>query len=145
MSTIGELISEKTIPIVPGMVFLTWDIHTTPPKEKIHIIVAINSEEAMIATVRINSKLNINVYRDLDSQLHCISLKANDCDFLNHNSVVDCNIITKYPLKKISQLLSKETNRIKGAISEDLLKDIKLRLASARGITPNDKAKFGLK
>lgn len=151
MPKLNELLSANSSPInttsfsiVPGDVFKVFDNRTTPPKVKYHIVVGISEERILLGTVRINSSMNVNVYRDQASQYRCIKVKADKYDFLDHDSTIDCNHLLSHNLKDIRTYLSSHPDVILGDITTEDLEDIKLRMIEAPTITEEDKEIFGI-
>ncbi len=130
--------------VAPGDVFKVFDNRTTPPKVKYHIVVGISEERILLGTVRINSNININVYRDQASQYRCIKMKAEKYDFLDHDSTIDCNHLLTHNLQDVKTYINSHPEVILGDITTEDLEDIKLRMLDAPTITEEDKEIFGI-
>lgn len=148
MPTLGELLSEFSniqtpeIKIEPGIVFRIFDLKTTPPKQ--HIIVGVCEDEVLVGTTRINSLLNINVYRSQEDQYRCIKLKKEMYNFLDHDSIVDCNNLIPSHLTRIKKHIQTNPSCVLGRLHVDDIEEIKLRMADAPTISKEDKIKFGI-
>lgn len=130
--------------IAPGDVFKVFDNRTTPPKPKLHIVVGINEERVLLGTIRINTSLNVKVYRDQVSQYRCLKMKVDKYPFLDHNSTIDCNHIISHDLQTIRGYLVSHPDRLMGDIATEDLEEIKLRMLDAPTITEEDKEIFGI-
>ena len=151
MTQLNELLSANSNPIAtssfsiaPGDVFKVFDKRTTPPKVKYHIVVGVSEERILLGTVRINSAMNINIYRDQESQYRCIKMKADKYNFLDHDSTIDCNQLLSHNLNDVKNYISSHSNVMLGGITTDDLEDIKLRMLEAPTITEEDKEIFGI-
>lgn len=130
--------------VAPGDVFKVFDNRTIPPKIKYHIVIGIHEERILLGTVRINSNININVYRDQASQYRCIKIKAEKYDFLSHDSMIDCNHLLTHDLEDVKTYINSHPDVILGDITTEDLEDIKLRMSDAPTITEEEKEIFGI-
>ena len=150
MPTLGELLSEfsdikaANAVIEPGLVFKIFDSNTTPPKIKYHVVVGVCDEEVLVATVRINTSMNVNVYKQIEAQYRCIKLKREVYDFLDHDSVVDCNVLIPSNLPGIQWELDNHPHYVMGKLLSEDVEEIKLRMIDAPTISKADKIKFGI-
>lgn len=151
MAKLNELLSANSsqiditsFSVTPGDVFKVFDNRTIPPKVKYHIVVGVSEERVLLGTVRINSTMNANVYRDQASQYRCIKIKADKYDFLDHDSTIDCNHLISHDLNGIKTYIVSHRDVVLGDITPDDLEDIKLRMLDAPTITEEDKEIFGI-
>lgn len=144
LSANSNSVNVTSYSIAPGDVFKVFDNRTTPPKIKYHIVVGISEARILLGTVRINSNININVYRDQASQYRCIKMKAEKYDFLEHDSTIDFNHLITHNLKDIKTYINSHPDVILGDITTEDLEDIKLRMLDAPTITEEDKEIFGI-
>lgn len=144
LSPNSDQFGTNSFSIAPGDVFKVFDNQTTPPKVKYHIVVGISEARILLGTVRINSNMNVNVYRDQASQYRCIKMKAEKYDFLDHDSTIDCNQLLSHNLDDVKNYISSHPDVVLGYISTDDLEDIKLRMLEAPTITEEDKEIFGV-
>lgn len=127
-----------------GVVILTYVLDTNPPKEKRLIVVGESYDHVSVATIYINSELNINVFPTRELQDLNPEFTAEGRDYLNHNSHVDCSNL--HILKKdfLLNILQTEPKRMLGDVSDDDLKQIRSLIKSAKTIKPSLKKTYGL-
>lgn len=117
---------------------------TYPPKEKRFIIVGKDEEEIHLAAVYINSEINrvCNFSQELiDLQLY---LKANDREYLDHDSYVDCARLYIKEKNLIHQSILHSPATIIGQVSETDLFSIRTKIIKAKTIKGKIKKKFGI-
>lgn len=124
--------------------FKVFDYQTNPPKIKYHIVVGVNEERILLGTVRINSKMNVNVYRDQASQYRCMKIKSGKYNFLDHDSMIDCNHIISHDLSTIRTYIVSRPDMFLGEIVSEDLEEIKLRMLEAPTISEEEKEIFGI-
>lgn len=150
MPTLGELLSEfsdiksSDVVVEPGLVFKIFDTRTNPPKIKYHVVVGVCEEDVLVGTVRINTSMNVNVHRTMEAQYRCIKLKQEVYNFLDHDSIVDCNLLIPSPLPKIQWMLDHHPQYVIGKLLAVDIEEIKLRMIDAPTISREDKIKFGI-
>lgn len=113
-------------------------------KYKIHIIVGFDNKKIFTATVRINSKKNINVFRTSYLKNLCHSLKKDKYEFLRWDSFVDCSKLIEWNTSELIDILIENPKSFKGNIQEKELDTIRSILATARTIEPKKRKKYGL-
>ena len=101
-------------------------------------------EEVLVGTVRINTSMNVNVYKQIEAQYRCIKLKREVYDFLDHDSVVDCNVLIPSNLPGIQWELDNHPHYVMGKLLSEDVEEIKLRMIDAPTISKADKIKFGI-
>lgn len=144
LSTNSSQLSTTSFSIAPGDVFKIFDNRTIPPKVKYHIVIGVSEERILLGTVRINSNMNANVYRDQASQYRCIKMKADKYNFLDHDSTIDCNHLLSHDLSAVKTYICSHPDVMLGDITTDDLEDIKLRMLDAPTISEEDKEIFGI-
>lgn len=112
-------------------------------KEKFHIIVGFDGAKISTATVRINSEKNRNVFKGYLENL-CVTIKEDNYEFLDHNSIVDCSKVVEWETQNLSKILIQKPDTFKGNLTERDLGIIRSILATARTIEPKRRKKFGL-
>lgn len=127
-----------------GTVIKVFVTDTHPPKEKRLILVGISYDKLLFASVFINSEVNTNVFNSQELLALNLVLEAKDREYLDHNSHVDCSEIKKRDAKWLYQLVLEKPERVLGEVSEIDLQQIKLRIKSAKTISPATKKTFGL-
>jgi hypothetical protein len=113
-------------------------------KEKWHLIVGMDDGQVLIATVRINSEINI---RCIPQSLRCfqIHVKKQDNYFLDHDSFVDCSKLLSYPINHFIDYIQKNTSSLIGKMEEKKFDEIRSTIAICHIIENKYKKKFGLK
>ncbi|WP_303178876.1 hypothetical protein [uncultured Butyricimonas sp.] len=150
MPTLGDLLSEFSdirapkMFVEPGVVFKIFDRKTTPPKWKRHVIVGVCEDEILVGTVRINSTMNVNVYREQEKQYRCLKLKKEVYSFLDYDSVIDCNNLIPSNLNGVKKHFCASPSCVLGKLRVEDVEEIKLRMVDAPTISKADKIKFGI-
>ena len=70
---------------------------TTPPKVKRFIVIGESTDSLTLASVYINTELNMKVNYNLDLQCQHIEFTADGRDYLDHTSFVDCSKLSNVP------------------------------------------------
>jgi hypothetical protein len=130
--------------LVIGAVILTYVADTNPPKEKRLIIVGESYDHVSVATIYINTELNIKVFPTKELQDLNPRLDAEGRDYLNHNSHVDCSSLHVIKKEDLGRIIETDPTRVLGNVSENDLKMIKSLIKSAKTITPGLKKTYGL-
>ena len=98
--------------LIPGRFIYLFCPFTTPPKNKYFLVVSINP---LVLLFIVNTTVNpfiLNNPKLLEAQL---LLKQSDYSFLDHDSYLACHeIIDKFGLREIEEILFKDLSRIKG-------------------------------
>ena len=121
-----------------GTVVDILDSHSTPPKRKYSIIVAIAEDKFYIGTVYINTEVNVLTINSPELVALQYKIYQAKYPFLQHDSFVDCSDM-KARLQ--SELLRQLTNggRIIGRIAKDDLITVNSLIRSADTIIPYHK------
>ncbi len=117
---------------------------TIPPKIKFLIIVGCEDSKVLLATVFINSEINLNILHTPELQNLQYKLSAAEFSFLHHDSYVDCSKIKERDYQAILNLIKNQPSVHVGQIDEQRLKAIRTLLRSAKTIPIRLKKKFGL-
>ena len=78
---------------------------TIPPKVKRFIIIGESVDSLTLASVYINTELNIKVNYNLDLQCRHITLESNGRDYLDHTSFVDCSKLKIIDRSEICEII----------------------------------------
>lgn len=127
-----------------GSVIRVFMKDTKPPKEKRFIIVGQSSDQLMFASIFINSEINIKIFASQELKDLHLELTAADRDYLDHDSYADCSNLKKQDAAGLLKIINDDPSRILGNVSETDLREIKVRIKSARTISHSIKKQFGL-
>jgi hypothetical protein len=130
--------------LVIGAVILTFVADTNPPKEKRLIVVGESYDHVSVATIYINTELNINMFPTKELQDLNPEFIAEGRDYLNHNSHVDCSSLHTIKKDFLAVIVGADPARVLGNVSEDDLKKIRELIKSAKTIKPGLKKTYGL-
>lgn len=135
-----EEFSDKNLTL--GSVLKIYD--PDAKKDKYHIIVGFNETEMITASVRINSEVNLNVFRTPYLKSLCHLIKKEKYSFLKHDSVVDCSNLKEWPNHVLKARLMSNPGSLEGNIEEREFDTIRSILSTARTIPPKKRKKYGL-
>lgn len=130
--------------IIIGTVIKAFVADTNPPKEKRFIIVGESYDHLYVACVFINSEINENVLRTEALKEMNIPFQAQQYEFLDHDSYVDCSSIQPRDKSWLKELVQKEPQRVLGTVSEYHLKEMRKVIKNAPTIKSSLKKTFGL-
>lgn len=148
MTGLGDLFPEKMREgfalrnLKPGAVIRMFVPDTTPPKIKLIIIVAIEDEHILAATLFINSEVNPDVISSPELQALQHKLFADKYDFLKHDSFIDCSALRERSINSLEQLMSTATDSFLGTLDETDFPAVKKLLISAKSIPVRLKKKY---
>lgn len=116
---------------------------TNPPKEKRFIVVGITADSVRLATVFINSEINLTCLytHELRELQHFFASSGRE--YLDHDSYVDCSKLFIRSKAEIFQAVIKRPESIIGHLSDEDLSAIRSKIISAKTIKGKDKKKFG--
>lgn len=127
-----------------GTVFKIWFTSTTPPKEKLIIIVGMTAKGDYLGVVLINTEINWNVHKDPDMYDHQFFIRAEDCRFLDHDSYVNCINIHEVAQSYLVGEVMKNSRKALGEVPSEILTEVITRVKSSPVITPKIRKRFGL-
>jgi len=130
--------------IVTGAVILTYVTDTNPPKEKRLIIAGESYDHVTVATLYINTELNMKVFPTKDLQDLNPEFTAEGRDYLNHDSHIDCSSLHVLRKDFLAGLIAADPGRHLGNISEEDLKMVRGLIKTAKTIKPGLKKTYGL-
>lgn len=125
-----------------GDIIHFYDLETTPSKNKFMVVVGIHENELHLATVYINSNINLKAL-PIEMQALNILIKKKDYPFLSHDSYVDCSKITLRNIEELNALFTTNDISIHGTLNKQDLGQIILNLISNRTIKGKDKRRLG--
>ena len=127
-----------------GVVLKFFVRDTNPPKEKFFIIIGLTEDEVSLASVYINSEINMIVnYSSALMALH-IPILADGCDFLHHDSYVDCSRLEIRNRDRIYQDLLNCPEALVGTLSTEQIITIRQKVIGAESIKGKIKKKYCL-
>ncbi len=141
---LGDYLSDKAKSILKpspntlkkGSVLRAFVQDTNPPKIKIFIVVGFDETYTFLATVFVNTEINLNINFSAELQSLHVLLEAEGRDFLTHDSYVDCSDILPKEVQEIQHAMKNKPEIVIGEISEEDLKiiiDTILRSPKIRG------------
>jgi len=145
-STLGERFPEEYRKnfsrkrLIPGAVLRFHSLHTTPPKIKRCVVIAIKDESVSIALSYINTNKPSNPYL----QLCQLPLLCKGRGYLDHDSFLDCAQLYEENLEKIRQTMIEDVGVYLGQMSKEDFRKAKNLVASAKTIPKKIKKKYGL-
>ncbi len=126
--------------LMPGAVLRIHSPHTTPPKIKRCVVIAIEDESVSIALTYINTKKPSSTYL----QPWQWPLTCEGREYLDHDSYLDCAHLYEEDLIKIRRMMIADTGVYLGRMSEEDFLEAKKLVASAKTIPSKFKKKYGL-
>ncbi|MGL5892918.1 MAG: hypothetical protein ACRC3B_23710 [Bacteroidia bacterium] len=127
-----------------GTVIKVFLSETKPPKEKRLIIIGESFDKLLLATVFINSEININVFRTQELRDLNVLLEAQHRNYLRHDSYVDCSKIFVRNKETISTIITNDPSRILGTITQEDYLLLRNKIKTAKTISAAKKKEFGL-
>lgn len=100
--------------LVRGAVIVKWDPNSH--KDKIFVLFGMNTDQNIYAFLRINSKINPNIYRNdtMKNEHHLIEFNDETACFLSHNSYVNCSEFAEFYCNEINKLIKNKPDSYKG-------------------------------
>ncbi len=130
--------------LVPGAVILVFATDTTPHKEKRLIIVGEAYDHITVASIYINSELNMNIFPTKELQDLNPRFTADGRDYLAHDSHVNCSKVHSYKKADLWLILKNDPSRLLGNLSDDDLRQVRKIISSARTIKGSIKKAYGI-
>jgi hypothetical protein len=140
---------EKTSLILPkgiiiGTVIRAHVDFTNPPKIKRFIVIGFNDDNITLASVLINSELNLNVNYNKELQAHQIPLDSEGKEYLLNDSFVDCSEIHNIEKQIIEDSLKKNPEIAIGSVEKNDIDNIIRTIIESDIIKGKYKRKCGL-
>ena len=148
MPTLGELFPDfyrqsfSTRSIVPGSVFRTFTDKSSPPKIKIFVVLVAKNGMASVASLFVNTEINASLFPSQELQDLHIPLFSNYCDFLKHDSFLDCSQIKEMSLDWLQSQIENDPGVLVGTLDERTLSSAINKVKKAPTISRSDKRKF---
>ena len=150
MATLGDFFGDShkdafaEQAIRAGAVVKVWLTTTTPPKEKRIIIVGTTVSGDYLGVVLINSDINWNVHRNRDIIDFQYFLRAEECDFLDHDSYADCLNLHEISRSRVVAEVLGDFQKALGQVDDEVYAEMLTRVKSSPAITPKIRKRFGL-
>ena len=116
---------------------------TTPPKVKRFIIVGESADSLTLASVYINTELNIKVNYNLDLQCQHIEFQAAGRDYLDHTSFVDCSKLKIIERAELCAIIQNRPAIIIGKLDQQDFEIIRRQLICSKTIKGKIKKRYG--
>jgi hypothetical protein len=113
------------------------------PKIKRFIVVGVSFDKVALGAVYINTEVNQNVFYSAELQELHVPLVANQRDYLDHDSHVDCSRIYEKSFQEIKDIVTNDPSSYIGELNDEDFKIVRDKLKSSKTITPATKKKFG--
>jgi hypothetical protein len=127
-----------------GAVLRLFVEDTNPPKVKYFIVVGLTQDGISLASVYINSEVNMIMNYSQELRALHLPLSADDCNFLDHDSYVDCSRLVIRDRERIYQDLLNCPEAFVGTLSQNQLTTIRNHIIGAKTIKGKIKKKFAL-
>jgi len=115
-----------------------------PPKTKIFVVVGVKDEEALIATLYVNTSINTNVnFSEYIRSLHILLNKNDHSSFLTHDSYLDCAHLIEKDKNELIAEFNRDTKILVGEIPASLLSIVISVVGAARTIETKKKKLYG--
>jgi len=108
-----------------GSVLKLFVDDTRPPKEKLFIVIGLSQDGIILASVYINSEVNLVVNYSPELRALHLPISADTCDFLDYDSYVDCSQLVIRDRKIILNALFYRPEAFVGTVSNDDLEAIR--------------------
>lgn len=119
--------------------------NTNPPKIKFFIVVGISEKSLSIASVYINTEINVNVNHNTYLKSFQHEITASNYDFLDWDSTVDCARIIEYELDSLKRSIQLDPSIFVGSIKNSCFTQIHQKCTSSKIISPELKSRYNLK
>ena len=126
--------------LIPGAVLRIHSPHTTAPKIKRCVVIAIKDESISIALTYINTKKPSSPYL----QTWQWPLACAGREYLDHDSYLDCAQLYEEDFGKIRRMMIEDMGIFIGQMSKEDFLEAKKLVASAKTIPSKIKRKYGL-
>ncbi len=126
-----------------GAVLKRHDKNSNPPKDKRSIIVGFDAQNVFLAYVFINSEINPNIFKSPQARKQHLELDANNRDYLDKTSFVDCSQIKVEDASAIKDLIATNPSVHLGELSSSDLIDVIDKIKNSPTIAQKAKQRFG--
>lgn len=126
-----------------GTVLRMMVTDTTPPKVKRFIVVGQSADCLTLASVYINTELNMKVNYNLDLRCQHIELEAIGRDYLDHTSFVDCSKLKIMELEELRAIIQKRPAAVIGSLNSQDFELIRRQIICSTTIKGKIKKRYG--
>lgn len=116
---------------------------TTPPKVKRFIVVGESSDSLTLASVYINTELNMKVNYNLDLQCQHIEFPAHGRDYLDHTSFVDCSKLKIIERAELCAIIQNRPAVVIGRLDQQDFEMVRRQLCCSTTIKGKIKKRYG--
>ncbi len=128
-----------------GSVLRALVTETNPPKIKRFIVVSLSADKIMLATLFINSQINLNMFTTEELKRLQVRLeKTAERSYIDFDSFADCSKIYEREVSAVIESIIKDTGMLLGQIGPADLDVLKQTVRSARTVSLSLKKKYGL-
>lgn len=131
------------MPSLIGTVLRVMVKDTTPPKVKRFIIVGESADSLTLASVYINTELNMKVNYNLDLQCQHIEFQASGRDYLDHNSFVDCSKLKIIERAELCTIIQNRPTVVIGKLAETDFEVVRRQITCSTTIKGKIKKRYG--
>lgn len=130
--------------ILPGSVLRIHVTNTNPPKIKRFVVLSTCDHKVCVGYLFINSEINPNCFPNQKLRDLHLPLSIDECDFLDHDSFLDCSDIKEIEVEKLTEIISRDPSRHIGHLPSSYLQRAIETVKSAPTITKKTKRKFNI-
>ncbi|GGM95079.1 hypothetical protein GCM10010967_30580 [Dyadobacter beijingensis] len=116
---------------------------TIPPKIKRFIIVGASADTLTLASVYINTELNIKVNYNLDLRCQHIEFDVAGRDYLDHTSFVDCSKLKIIEREELCEIIRNRPAVVIGHLSVSDLELVRRQIVHSPTIKGKIKKRYG--
>lgn len=128
--------------VEPGMVIRIYDEEAG--KEKWHLVVGVSDDRVMLASLRLNSEVNGNVFRTDEDKAMNYKLRRKKNTFLGHTSHVNCKVLIEKQLSLFQDHIDNNPDEMKGFVHRNDFDAISGIMATSDLITGKQVRKYNL-
>ena len=118
--------------------------HTKPPKIKRFVVIGVRNDIGLVGLLFINTKMNPKGVNSPEIDRLQFPLSKEECDFLDHNSYLDCSQLYEWGYEKVVEGIMKDLDAPLGKLSKSQLKKVRSLVGSARTIERSKKKRYNL-
>ena len=116
---------------------------TTPPKVKRFIVIGESTDSLTLASVYINTELNMKVNYNLDLQCQHIEFTADGRDYLDHTSFVDCSKLKIIERAELCAIIQNRPAVVIGKLGQQDFEIVRRQVACSTTIKGKIKKRYG--
>jgi len=105
--------------ITIGSVLRCFVKNTNPPKEKRFVVLGFDNNGNLVGTVFINTEINWKVNRTMELAQLQLYVRAEDNDYLDWDSYIDCSELVEIPKNEIATAISTNPANVLGTVNNE--------------------------